>query len=76
MSKNDAQKGNILKNLGTRNVTNGAGVLRFIRHDKRKEPLHIRKGQILVIGKDITEKEAEHLLALPNWKFERVNNNG
>lgn len=51
---------------------NNAEVLRFYRENGRNKTMDIRKGQILTIGEDITEEEADRLLNLNFWNFKEV----
>lgn len=60
-----------IKALGPTYESNHAEVLRY-QTDKRKKPLEIREGQILTVGTDISEEEADRLQNLSIWKFERV----
>lgn len=57
---------------GPADETNGASILRYKRADGRKNDIDIMVGQILTIGEDITQEEADTLLNLSNWNFERV----
>lgn len=56
---------------GPANELNGAEVLRFQRL-KGNKTMDIRKGQILTVGQDITEDEADRLKGLSNWTFKEV----
>lgn len=58
---------------GPTNRTSKSEVLRFQPDNARKKQIDIREGQILNVGKDITNEEADRLLGLNIWKFERVN---
>lgn len=48
-------------------------ILRYQPNDKRKDKIDIRNGQILTVGEDITTEDANRLLNLKVWNFERVN---
>jgi hypothetical protein len=63
-----------ISSLGPTNEYSNTEVLRFQPENKRKDPIDIRKGQILTIGQEITQEDANRLLNLGVWKFERVNN--
>lgn len=58
---------------GPKNTENGASVLRFER-DGRKKALDLVVGQILTVGEkeDITETEAQRLLAMSTWNIKEV----
>jgi len=70
--KTQVQEGEKIKALGPSDEKNGATILRYRPMDGRKNPLDIQKGMILNIGEDIDVDEAETLLGLTNWQFERV----
>ena len=57
---------------GPASKKNGALFLRFQPEGKRKNSLEIFPGQILEMGKDVTENDAKRLLSLTNWKFSEV----
>jgi hypothetical protein len=67
------QKIRIVSNGPTDEYSNSE-VLRFQPNDKRKDRIDIRKGQILTVGEEITSEDANRLLNLKVWDFERVNN--
>ncbi|WP_306010536.1 hypothetical protein [Bacillus sp. MMSF_3328] len=70
-------EGEAIQAFGPTQIGNLATVLRFTKHDDHSQKIDISSGQILYVGQDLTPEEAEQLLALNNWKFERVNvNNG
>ncbi|MGE7191760.1 hypothetical protein [Lysinibacillus fusiformis] len=58
---------------GPADSKNGATVLRYKRLDGRKTDIDIVAGQTLKVGDEITPEEAENLLNLKIWNFERVN---
>lgn len=66
-------KTSLIKAIGPSDRFNQAEILRFQPNERRKKEIDIRAGQILVIGEDITAEEADSLLELSIWKFERVN---
>ncbi len=49
---------------------NGALIFRLPRG--KKEPLDIYKGQVLTVGEEITQEEADFLIDATTWKFEEV----
>jgi hypothetical protein len=57
---------------GPADETNEASILRYKRADGRKNDIDIMAGQILTVGEDLTQEEADNLLNLSNWNFERV----
>lgn len=56
---------------GPSSEKNGAEILRFKHHSGRGH-LDIQSGQLLRVGEDITEDEADQLLSYSAWSFERV----
>lgn len=67
---------NKIKAIGPSDEYNQAEILRFQPNESRKKPIDIRSGQILTIGEEITSEEAETLLNMSIWDFERVTDNG
>lgn len=61
-----------LEAKGPTNELSGAEILRFRPSDKRKKTMDIRQGQILTVGKEITEEEADRLKSLSIWNFKEV----
>lgn len=64
-------EGVLIQSQGPSNPNNLSEILRFRRHNS-EETLDIRAGQVLTVGQDITQEEAEQLLGLKIWTFERV----
>lgn len=61
-----------IRSIGPSDRFSGTEVLRYQPDDKRKSAVDIRRGQILTVGEEITQEEAERLLSLNAWKFEGV----
>lgn len=61
-----------IRALGPSDAKNGATILRYKRKDGRRTAIDIQAGMILNVGDDITQEEADRLLNLENWQFERV----
>lgn len=51
--------------------TNGAFIFRLPR-EGNKEDLDIYEGQVLTVGEEITQKEADQLLSASTWNFSEV----
>lgn len=61
-----------IKAVGPNDETNNAQILRYQPLNARKKEIDILRGQILHVDKDIDREDADRLLGLPTWTFERV----
>ncbi|USK72680.1 hypothetical protein [Peribacillus asahii] len=59
--------------VGPKDKGNFAKVLRFHLSSK-KNPLELARGQMLTVGKEITETEAKQLLNNSTWEIKEVSN--
>jgi hypothetical protein len=73
-TKNNSQQKIRIASNGPTDEYSNSEVLRYQPNDKRRDRIDIRKGQILTVGEEITTEDANRLLNLKVWDFERVNN--
>jgi hypothetical protein len=67
-----SQASSAIRVIGPYDENNGSKIFRFYHDDGRKGFTDFHEGQVITVGDQVTQDEAERLLSNSSWEFKEV----